>query len=255
MLDKLFKFGWKLYSTIEETKKLITPEQLALLQKAYAAFHGLSSIKDINDHLNEPRFCSMPDTMPVGTNVCKWPTSKVTWSVLQSLAGVQMVECATEAFARWAAVSGLTPVYSPNDQGAMIVIGTRKIDGALGVLAESELPCGNVTQCRQWYDLSEAWSRFDGSSNGAQIDIVRVMCHELGHALGMNHIGTGNLLAPIYSQTVNKPQAGDIAEMQARYGPPTVPAPTIPVTPESYTLHFESGKLTVDGYRLTKLVS
>jgi hypothetical protein len=249
-LDRMFKLGWKLYTTWEEARQS-TPEQIELLKTWYAAFHGLSSLADVEDHMKQPRFCSLPDVMPLGATLCKWPSKTITWSVLQSLPNVPMVEAATEAMKRIAAVCGVTHVYQPNNPSAMIVLGTRRIDGTFGVLAESELPCGGVRQCRQWYDTGEQWAVFDGPGSGNRIDIVRVMTHELCHAHGMNHIGAGNLMAPTYSQSVIKPQDGDIQELQARYGPPVPQGP--PPSTGEYHLHFVNGVLNIDGYRLTKL--
>ncbi len=258
MISRLFELGWKLYGTIEATRKLITPEQIELLKTWYAAFHGLSSLKDVEDHLKMPRFCSQPDVMPIGTNVCKWQTQTITWSVLQSLDRVPMVEAATEALRRIAAVCGVSHVYQPNNPSAMIVLGTRRIDGSLGVLAESELPCGGVRQCRQWYDTGDSWAVFDGPGQSNQIDIVRVMTHELCHAHGVNHIGSGNLMAPTYSPTIITPQKGDIAELQARYGPPVAtPPPTVPPSAppsgSNYILRIQDGILSIDGCRITRL--
>jgi len=253
---RLFQFGWQIYSTLEETLDKLTDQQLSILQKLYAAFHGLSSIGDIINHLQEIRFCKHPDTMQAQANRCKWPDGYISWDVVAVLPGFdkqKYVECAAEALNRWAKVAGIRPEYTPGNPNARIVMDTRAIDGQFGVLAESELPCGNTRQCRQWYDTRDSWAIFDGPRNGNQLDIVRVMCHELGHALGMNHIGAGNLLAPTHSQNIFTPQAGDVAEMQARYGPPAPPSE--PNENENYILRFENGKLSVDGYRLTKLVA
>ncbi len=251
---KLFNLGWKLFPTIADTLSKITPEQLEMLKSLYAAFHALASSKDAEAHMDEPRFCALPDVMPARATVCKWPTKNVTWSVNATPPGLDqqaVVEAYTEAFHRWSTVCGINPQYQPGNPQAMIVMGIRSIDGALGVLAESELPCGNARQCRQWYDSGEQWGIFNGA--GQKIDLQRVATHELGHALGMDHIGAGNLLAPTYSASIWEPQAGDIREMQGRYGLPN-PDPTPPTAGGSaYTLHLVDGVLSIDGYRLTKL--
>ena len=60
---------------------------------------------------------------------------------------------------------------------------------------------------------------------------------ELGHAIGISHIGPGNLMAPTYSSTINKPQSGDIQEAIARYGPPRVqPSEPDPTDDETMVL-------------------
>ncbi len=259
LVTKLFEFGWKVYPTIKETLKKITPEQIDFLKSIYAAFHGLTSTKNVAEHLEEPRMCALPDTMPLSTNVCKWRSLDITYDVLawpNQFSKQAVVDAIGEALGRWAAVCGIRPKYTPGNPAAMISVGTRPIDGAYGVLAESELPCGNVQTCHQWYDTGEPWGMFNDAGNGNLIDFIRVATHELGHALGMNHIGSGNLLAPVYSKNIYKPQAGDIAEMVARYGSPAAVTPPPPVgtgSPGDYNIHFVSGVLVVEGYRLTKL--
>lgn len=261
IIKLLFKYGWTFYSKVEDAINNIDDFQLGVLKKLYAAFHGLSSLGDVLYHLNEPRFCKHPDTMQIGSgNSCRWPDGNITWDVVQvpnTIEKQRFVEAITEGFSRWARVAGIKPQYTPGNPSARIAIMARSIDGQMGVLAESELPCGNVKQCRQWYDL-ERWGVFDGPTGDGDLDITRVVTHELGHALGMNHIGAGNLMAPTYSRSIWLPQAGDIAEMVARYGNPTTqdPAPGgggLPVG-ENYILRFTGGKLSVDGYRLTKLM-
>jgi hypothetical protein len=70
-------------------------------------------------------------------------------------------------------------------------------------------------QLDQMFDEAEEWS-FDMA--------VAVICHELGHALGLAHLGKGNLMAPYYDPNVSTPQKGDIAEMIALYGKRKKPA-------------------------------
>lgn len=264
-ITKLFQYGWQIYSTLEETLEKLTDDQLNILQKLYAAYHGLSSIGDILSHLKEIRFCKHPDTMQAQSSRCKWPDGNITWCITSPLpnfpGGMQaQVEATGEALAEWAKVCGIKPQYTPGNPQARIQIGYRAIDGQYGVLAESELPCGRPSICHQWYDTGDSWAVFTGSRRGNALDYRRVAMHELGHALGMNHIGAGNLLAPTYSDSVWVPQAGDIAEMKARYGEPVPQDPVPggggepPPNGEDYILRFKGGKLTVDGYRLTKLL-
>lgn len=249
LIRRLFNLGWSAFKSLEEA--LANPQTVEQTQAQYAAFHGLSDLNDVQAHLLEPRICGLPDVMPLGTGVCKWPDGNITWDIVSEIKGLsrdQVQQGITEALNRWAKVCGIHPRFTPGNASARIKVGSRSIDGPMGVLAESELPCGNVQQCRQWYDSGEGWALFDGQGNG--IDFIRVATHELGHALGMNHIGGGNLLAPTYSRTIWTPQAGDISEMQARYGPPASSPP-----PNDEIIVRIKGGVTVDGYRLTKLLS
>lgn len=183
---------------------------------------------------DEPiRVCGVPDHYGASGD-CRWPDGNIPWTIVDLLPGLtldQMKAVASTAFARLAAVCGITPVYTDTARDARVLLGTRSIDGPASVLAESELPCGQTKQCRQWYDSGERWGVFDGQGQG--IDLTRVMAHEIMHALGVQHLpaGSPNLIAPTYSQTIIRPQAGDIAELQRRYGPPKVQPPNPPSVP------------------------
>jgi hypothetical protein len=257
LISRLFSLGWTLFSSLQEAMN--HPEQLQQLIKMYAAFHGLSSTDDVEEHINEVRMCSLPDTMPLGTSVCKWQDPNITWDVVAPIPGLtqeQVISGITTALNRWAKVCGIIPKYTPGNSAAKILVGSRQIDGPMGVLAESELPCGAVQHCRQWYDGTENWGMFDGAGQNPRIiDFVRVATHELGHALGMNHIGAGNLLAPVYSPQIWTPQSGDIAEMQARYGPPVVAPPPPPTQGGEEIIIRVKGSISIDGKRITDLIT
>lgn len=129
------------------------------------------------------------------------------------------------AFSYWSEVCGLQ--FQKND-APDIRATAGVIDGPSRVLAWSELPAGDDRMLNQKYDSSE---RFVNSASPPQgkIDIVAVMCHEIGHALGLQHApqGSPDLMAPIYQPGRRKPQPGDIQRIQALYGPP------VPVNPPS----------------------
>jgi hypothetical protein len=256
LIGRLFQLGWSAFKSLDAA--LANPETLEKTVTQYAAFHGLSAIGDVEDHINEPRICALPDVMPIGSSVCKWPDGEITWDITAEINGLsrgQVQEGVTEALNRWKRVCGIRPVFTPGNPNARITIGSRGIDGPMGVLAESELPCGNVRRCRQWYDNGEPWGMFNGSGANRLIDFIRVAMHELGHALGMGHIGAGNLLAPTYSRNIWEAQAGDIAEMVARYGQPLPQKPDEPPTKfEEYVIRV-TGKLAIDGCRITRLLT
>ena len=54
--------------------------------------------------------------------------------------------------------------------------------------------------------------------SGGSIDLVRVVAHEMGHALGLPHGPSGNLMQPTVDARIRRPKSWDIAEIQRRYG-------------------------------------
>ena len=76
------------------------------------------------------------------------------------------------------------------------------------------------------FDYTESYCISDNPPPN-KLDIVRIACHELGHALGSDHIEGPNLMAPTYSLKIKDPQMADRATMVARYGLPLAePAPS-----------------------------
>lgn len=248
------------------------------LDQAMREFELLHSKPAVVEEL-EYRFCALPDIAPLRASLCKWPQpDKVTWHTQGALSGsisAQDFRDAYEiAFSWWMEVCGVVLVYSSNPKTANIIAFAKHMGGPGDVLADSQLPCGmrknSDRQIPERYD-SEAWV-ISEKPRSMEIDLVRVICHEGGHGLGSDHIENGNLLAPMYSTRIRKPQPGDIAEMQKRYGPPKdvppVPVePLPPVTPppgEDPATHeltiesFMSGgkaRLRVRGHRLIKTSS
>lgn len=216
---------------------------------------------------DEIRFCSLPDRPAFRGQTCKWPDVNVTWHVdggLPGIAPADFTAAAQEAFRRWEAVCGIKPKYTANGKTANIYMHAAHLDGGSGVLADSRLPCGfsMQDQAEQRYD-SERWNI--GSHVSGKIELTRVICHELGHGLiGTDHIASGNLMAPTYSASIDRPQTGDIAEAFKRYGPPipVTPPPTqppaVPPSPPSATPLVLTGVpkgtvVRVPGYRVTPL--
>jgi hypothetical protein len=165
----------------------------------------------------------------------RWPDPHIYWGFANewptSIGTTKAKEAIVWATQQWEAVCGVRFTYCdtsfPAEAKSRCLISCSPIDGGMGILAQSELANGRPGQKSQTYDSAERWVVSDRPAN-AQIDLARVACHELGHFIGIPHIASGNLLQPTYDVRIRGPQAGDIAEAKARYGPPTVDRPPPP---------------------------
>jgi len=174
------------------------------------------------------RVCNVPDHAGTGS-VCKWPDPNVGIALMQVPPGVseagfsQAVDWVIE---QWNTACGVKMAWAAQAFKARILIYTRKIDGPAGVLAESELPCGPVKQCKQWYDSSEKWDvRWPPTGDG--ISLYLTLLHEVGHAIGISHApdGTVAVMAAFLNSSLRALQPWDIAQGQRRYGKPVGGAP------------------------------
>lgn len=194
-----------------------------------------------------PRMCAVPDRIAMSAkDKCRWDHSALGKGVnmelryhvvgsLPSLSKAQTDDAFAEALSYWTAVCAIvfTPVDEPTKANLLCKVG--KIDGPSSTLAWCELPCGKdstSTQLNSLFDSGEPWV-ISADPPSARIDAVRVICHEMGHGIGLDHGPDGNLLAPYYDKTIRKPQSWDIAEAQLRYGKPVpiVGHPSTPVPP------------------------
>jgi len=238
------------------------------LDRAMEEFETLTGRRAKSDNM-EVRFCLLPDKAPLRATICKWPKLDVTWCTvggLGSLSENDVRQSYWQATAWWNEICAIRLRYNANSKTADIVARAANLGGPGNVLADSGLPCGsNPRQQPQRYD-GENWVISETPAPG-QIDLTRVQCHELGHAIGSDHIAMGNLLAPMYNPAIRKPQAGDIAEMQARYPgagsatpplpggtdpPPTIPPPLPPGGSASVAIKITTSPgvtVDVEGYR------
>jgi len=177
------------------------------------------------------QICAMSDRETASDVTCRWPFVDPTWNIAGTFAGFSDLDIkgAFElAWKQWADVCGIRARYVASNPNVLIRVGP--IDGSGKTLAWSKLPCGGVgrgTMLDQLYDSGEAWV-IGENPPANKVDLVRVACHEIGHVIGISHIGSGNLMAPTYSSTIRKPQAGDIAEAAARYPVVGTPPPIDP---------------------------
>jgi hypothetical protein len=172
------------------------------------------------------RFCNLSESELAGVSGdCRWPMPDV--AIFQALnlpnvANADAQRVWSQCAELWNAVCHLNLHLASDPSQANIYSQSGRIDGPMGVLGQSYLPCGNVgpqTQLAQLFDNNENWN----------LDfLLRVALHEIGHALGLPHAprGSGAVMEPFLT-AFTKPQAWDIAQMQTRYpgGPITLPTP------------------------------
>ena len=171
-------------------------------------------------------FCNVPQAVLENVDSsCKWPMPEIAIFQQLNLAGIGPDICQrvwSQCSELWNAVCHLSLHLAPSADQANILSQSGRIDGSMGVLGQSYLPCGNIssqTQLAQLFDNGESWT---------ENFLLRVALHEIGHALGLPHApqGSGSVMEPFLT-ALTKPQAWDIAQMQARYpgGPITLPTP------------------------------
>ena len=160
----------------------------------------------------------------------KWPHRDITWGVSADLPAIpreSFRNAVREAFRRWESVCGIVAVELMGGALPNVLIGIQN-ERPGNVLADCEVPVGKSATgtVRMRVDTVETWCISDNPP-ADRIDLVRVLTHELGHALGSSHGPTGCLMAPTYSLRIREPQSWDIVEMRARYG---YPRPNVPPT-------------------------
>lgn len=130
------------------------------------------------------------------------------------------IETALEAWSNVADIQ-FTPTTQPGLRDSLD-ISFRNIDGPGGTLAQAYFP-DDVNPARIagdiQFDISEVWEV--GNTLGRQaFDLVWVAAHEVGHALGLDHINVaGSVLAPFVSpnQSFSELSSVDVNAIQDLY--------------------------------------
>lgn len=197
-------------------------------------------------YIERPRFCGVKDRLVLdASQKCRW--DHTTWDgkqfrgqpaamplgvhltgTLPGLTTAQTNECVDFACNCWNAVCAVNMVRVGSAGQANLVLDVERIDGPAGTLAWQELPCGQdspSTKRTGRYDAGESGTFAENPAQG-KVDWGRIMAHELGHGIGLDHLAEGCLLAPYYDRSIRVPQEGDIKEARLRYGPPVTVVPT-----------------------------
>lgn len=135
---------------------------------------------------------------------------------------------------------------------ANLVVKLARLDGAMGVLADCQIPAPgstpDSTQLTMRIDTGERWA-LSVNPTGDQIDFYRVFLHEALHGHGLGHkpasIRDPALIAPMYSPSIRNLQPADKGELLRRYGPAKATPAQIPQGP-SRAVQGEI-KIVIDG--------
>lgn len=170
----------------------------------------------------------------------QWPKGvELAWGInfskLGQLSDMDCKDAITKALKEISSCCDIKHKYVANANAANLKMTVQRLDGSSGVLADFQIPVGNVsvdqTQLLGRFDDSEAWVISETPRSG-EIDFYRVVLHELEHGHGLGHkpasIGGTALIAPIYSPQVGHLQPLDIQELVRRYGASKTPGPVTP---------------------------
>jgi VCBS repeat-containing protein len=143
------------------------------------------------------------------------------------------------AYDNWAAESGLSFIYEPNDDGSIysntsrgvkgvrgdMRVGGARIDGDFNTLAFNFFPSGGGAQGFDGDMVIDTADRFyrdnQNGPTGENRGLVNVMMHEIGHGLGLGHvipIDNTKLMEPTASFAFLGAQHDDIVGIHTLYG-------------------------------------
>jgi hypothetical protein len=175
----------------------------------------------------------------------QWPKrSELTWGLgfsrLGELSDLDCKGAMIEGLKEISDCCGLRFRYVSSANKANVKIITARMDGRGGVLADAQIPVGNVsvdgTQLTLRFDDGDAYVIAENPPQN-KIDFYRVSLHEWLHICGLGHKPTNlserALIEAMYSH-IRHLQEADKRELVLRYdGPATPPKPTEPTVPDS----------------------
>lgn len=157
------------------------------------------------------------DAHAIEAEPLRWPTDRITYGIdYGSARGLNpplsdaSIQAAIKQAANWWSESlAIEMVEVPYSQ-ALIPIRFERLDGPGGTLAEAYLANGTLGKKPMRVDASERWTAGPPAAN--LLSMPTVVCHELGHSLGLPHdVKTAlAVMIPTYTSRIPREQPRDI---------------------------------------------